>query len=255
MRSVQGCGPSTAALKITSHNAVMGKFRMNGPSTSIHERITQMAAPLAAFDFLAFAREIYADPERPVIGEEDRYVLPALYGGDLGDGQGSNKFMALVVLQNPLFTFTKERWKTPCTTPAEAIKRHRQIFFQWLSTKDTELGELFRHLADSPSNVEDLFRRVYITDIWKDAKDTGDVNIRKKHRPYRDYWRSKLKIEITKVPTERVIFIGKEARWGYGHVPDETRRRSLVFPTWGKNRKIFEMEVRQLIADVRGGTF
>ncbi|MEO5924973.1 MAG: hypothetical protein ABIR70_14225 [Bryobacteraceae bacterium] len=214
-----------------------------------------MVPPLATFDFTAFAREIYADPERPVLGDEEQYLLPALYGGDLGDGEGSIKYAALVVFQNPLFTFTKERWKTPCTSPTEAIKRHRQIFFQWLTTKETELGELVRELADSPSNAEDLFRRVYVTDIWKDAKDTRDVNNSKKHRLCRDYWRSKLKIEVATIAAERVIFIGKEARWGSAHVPNGTRQRSLVFPAWGKNRKIFTMEVRKLIADIRGGTF
>jgi hypothetical protein len=81
------------------------------------------------------------------------------------------------------------------------------------------------------------------------------VNIKKKHRPYGNYWRSKLKIEITAVATERMIFVGKEARWGYSHVPQGTRGRCTVFPAWGPNKKIFAAEVRQIIADIRGGAF
>lgn len=145
--------------------------------------------------------------------------------------------------------------QSQCATPEEAIKRHRKIFFRWLAGKDAELGELFRLLADNPSTAEDFFRRVYVTDIWKDARNTDQVNIKKKHRPYGNYWRSKLEIEITAVATERMIFVGKEARWGYQHVPQGKRARCTVFPTWGRNRKIFSAEVRQIIADIRAGTF
>jgi len=208
-----------------------------------------------AFNFTDFARTIYVDPNRPAAGEEEPYVLPALYGGELAEGK--DRFEALVVFQNPLFPFTKEQWnaQSQCTTPEEAIKRHRKIFFRWLAGKDAELGELFRLLADNPSTAEDFFRRVYVTDIWKDAKNTDEVNIKKKHRPYGNYWRSKLKLEITAVAAERMIFVGKEARWGYQHVPQGTRARCTGFPTWGPNRKIFAAEVRQIIADIRAGTF
>jgi hypothetical protein len=208
-----------------------------------------------AFNFTDFARAIYVDPNRPADGEEEPYVLPALYGGELAEGK--DKFEALVVFQNPLFPFTKEQWNTQsqCAGPEEAIKRHRKIFFRWLAGKDAELGELFRLLADNPSNPEDFFRRVYVTDIWKDAKNTDEVNTKKKHRPYGNYWRSKLKIEIASVPTQRMIFVGKEARWGYQHVPQGTRARCTVFPTWGPNRKIFAAEIRQIIADIRAGAF
>jgi hypothetical protein len=136
--------------------------------------------PPSTFDFMDFARMIYADPDKPAVAEQEKYILPALYGGDLGGGGGSNKFKALVVMQNPLFTITKQLWKE-CTTPEQAVKRHREVFFQWWRRKSNpELAELFRIFVDKPSTAEEFFRRVYVTDIWKDAKDTHDANSRKK---------------------------------------------------------------------------
>jgi hypothetical protein len=79
----------------------------------IRERMTTDNS-LSSFDFIDFARTIYADPDKPAIDEQEKYLLPALYGGDPGDGKG-NKFQALVVLHNPLFTFTKGYGK--CNAP------------------------------------------------------------------------------------------------------------------------------------------
>jgi hypothetical protein len=144
-----------------------------------------------------------------------------------------------------------------CTSPEDAIKRHREIFFQWWRLrKNPELTELFRIFVDQSSTKEEFFQRVYVTDIWKDAKDTDDVRIRKKNRAYGRYWRSKLSIEIHRVAhtTERIIFVGAEARSGFQFVPASTRARCIVFPDWG-HKESFKAEFQQLLADIRGGTF
>jgi hypothetical protein len=210
--------------------------------------------PHSVFNFTDFAREIYYENSEV---REEKFLLPALYGGNLADGEGRGKFKALVVLQNPLFTFTRERWRTQCATPEDAVERHREIFFQWWRLRQNpELTELFRIFVDKPSTAEEFFQRVYVTDIWKDAKDTEDVISRKKDREYGHYWRSKLAIEIKGVAaaTERVIFVGAQARSGFQFVPVGTRARCVVFPDWG-HKKTFAAEFQQLIADIHSGMF
>ena len=125
------------------------------------------------FDFMEFARKIYDDRNRPVVHEEEPYILPAFYGGELPMSEEGNRFKALVVLQNPLFTYTKREWGPPCASVEEAIRKHRKIFFSWLAC-NPDLDEMFHYiLVNKPSTPEEFFRLVYVTDIWKDAKD-GD---------------------------------------------------------------------------------
>src|SRR5271170_6410863 len=90
----------------------------------------------------------------------DKYLLPALYGGDAAEG---GRFEAMVVLEAPAMPFTRARWKTPCVTPEEAICRHRKIFFEW-AFRGLQ-AELFSGLlVGKPPKPEDFFRRLYITD-------------------------------------------------------------------------------------------
>jgi hypothetical protein len=75
---------------------------------------------------------------------------------------------------------------------------------------------------------------VYVTDIWKDAASKDN----RKRGKYRLYWRSKLKIEIERVVTEHVIFVGEKARsngWEYATAAGKDYD-SIVFPSWRKTR-------------------
>lgn len=195
------------------------------------------------FDFTDFARKIYDDRSRLVVHEDEPFILPAFYGGELPSGEEGNKFKALVVLQNPLFTFTKRQWGPPCDSVEKAIKKHRKIFFSWLPC-NPDLEELFHHiLGKKPLSPEDFFSLVYVTDIWKDAENTNDVNRRKKDPGYRDYWRKQLKIEIEGVAAaaEGVIFIGAEAREAGCNLPRPgTHYRDFLFPASGHKPKFKE---------------
>ena len=195
------------------------------------------------FEFTDFARKIYDDRSRPVVHVEEPYILPAFYGGELARGEEGNKFKALVVLQNPLFTYTKKQWGQPCATVEEAIRRHREIFFSWLPC-NPDLDELFHHiLVKKPPTPKEFFRLVYVTDIWKDAKDTDDVNRKKTNRQDGHYWRNQLKVEIEGVAAaaEGVIFIGSHARKaGFKFLPCGMRYRDFVFPDWGHKKEFKE---------------
>jgi len=188
----------------------------------------------------------------PAVPEEERYILPAFYGGKLGSLEQDNKFKALVVLQNPLFTYTEKHWGPPCASVEEAIRNHRRIFCSWLPS-NSELDGLFHHIVVSkPSTPEAFFRLVYVTDIWKDAKDTNDVKLRKQNRAYGSYWRNQLKVEIegVAVASEGVIFIGAEARKaGFQFLPRDMRYRDFVFPDWG-HKAIFNEEFKNFVAEV-----
>jgi hypothetical protein len=171
-------------------------------------------------------------------------LLPALYGGET-----SGTFKALVVLQNPLFPRTEQLWRqlwpTRCATPDEAVRRHREIFFRWAF--GSAFADLFRCLAGEPSTVEDFFRSIYVTDIWKDAKDSQHVNIKKADSLGAAYWRSLLQQEIKSISTERVIFIGREAcDAGWDHVPPGTPREHIPF----SRTRTFKARLRELLASV-----
>src|SRR5947207_244750 len=150
---------------------------------------------IMGFDFKIFAQEVYSDnpkiyaapmflrsqvnagvnptldPQDVRTAMEEKFLLPALYGGETHDGQASESFEALVVLDAPSVSFTRNEWKTyaaPCASPAEAVSRHRKIFFKWAFGEQRQ-AELFSGLlGGKPATEEQFFRRLYITDIWKD---------------------------------------------------------------------------------------
>lgn len=127
-------------------------------------------------------------------------------------------------------------------------------FFEWAfkrpTTRDgpkrTELFGIF--FANTPATFKEFFRRVYVSDIWKDA--AGKDN--RKRGKYRDSWRSKLKTEIEGVAAEHVIFVGEEARsngWEYATAAGKDYD-DIVFPSW-RNRT-FQAEVQRLRAKYSG---
>lgn len=208
---------------------------------------------MSVFDFLEFARGVYSDPRRPAVGEA-KYVLPAFYGG-LSDGVGK-EYEALVVLESPSKKFTKDRWNSPCNNLEDAIKRHREIFFQWAFDRSTgQQAEVFEVLVGRPSTAKEFFRRLYITDVWKDWEFKEKLKRSSpRYLAYGRYWRSKLEVEIKSVAAKRVVFIGDHAcRSGFRHVPHGTPTHCLAFPSWS-NSKALRTELRQLEASIRGET-
>ncbi len=200
-----------------------------------------------AFDFIEFARKICADPARPPVGEE-QYVLPVFYGG-LSDGESATEYEAMVVLESPSRSFTMPRWKG-CQSLEEAIDAHREIFFQWAFSAIPQ-AEVFRVLVGTPQTAAEFFRRLYITDVWK---DWGFKDKLKRTNPgyiqYGRYWRSKLEMELKNVATRRVVFLGGHAsRSGLGCVPDGTPAHCLVFPNW-PNYTTLKKELGQLEKDI-----
>ena len=227
---------------------------------------------VAVFDFTDFARGIYSEnPEiylmtMPMraqantdidpkflnvaalrIAIEEKFLLPALYGGATIYGEASCPFEVLVVLEAPSKDFTKKLWRARCASPEEAIDMHREIFFQWAFKKQTLQAELFRGLVGEPSRA-DFFRRLYITDVWKDAAFREH---RKPSNPaYERYWRSKLQTELSSVATKRVIFVGAEARrYGWDYVRPGIPRDHIPFPT--KRNKTFGAELERLLVKIR----
>lgn len=153
-----------------------------------------MAPTLPVFPFEDFARDIYR--ERSNVHSQP-FLLPALYGGELVE-----EYEALFVLEEPSVPFTEARWKQ-CNTTEAAIRNHRQIFLDWAYRGIRAL--LFKSLF---TTVEyDLFKRFYVTDVWKDAAFKEN----RRNQGYREYWLSKLAIELQHVCTRCVIFVGKEA--------------------------------------------
>ena len=69
--------------------------------------------------------------------------------------------------------------------------------------------ELFEAIVGKSLSIEDFFRSLYVTDMWKDARPSKPVT-----PAYREYWRSKLKSDTTRVATDRVILVGAEAFYG-----------------------------------------
>ena len=207
--------------------------------------------------FGRFARQVYADapdiylePLRLEGGEE--FMLPALYGGEATEGGPDSAFEFLVVLEGPSVSFTRKRWKTlwsvGCATAAEAVCRHRRIFFEWASLAPQ--AELFSVLGIESSTVEDFFRRLYITDVWKDAAFQAN---RKRNNPgYQQYWQQKLAIEFARVHTKAIVFVGRQARlYGWDLVPAEMPRHFVPFPKWTKG---FRLGLQRLAANLRSNS-
>lgn len=195
---------------------------------------------LVPFDFREFARNIYQ--EHFSIHPEP-YLLPALYGGE-----SSYIYEALFVLQAPSVSFTETRWRQ-CNNPETAIQQHRAIFLDWAYR-----GYQF-HLftAFGPEPSINFFRRLYVTDVWKDA---GISKCIFENSEYKRYWRSKLAFELENVPTRCVITVGREAQIEVGMLkrkgflrPD-TQLLHISFPS-GQQRGItqegYKNEVATLI--------
>ncbi len=187
------------------------------------------------FDFITFAREVYSDSPKtyPVpislraranagldltldrqhvaTAMEERFLRPALYGGETHNEQAGESFEALVVLEAPSVPFTRREWKNyevPCASPEEAVSRRRKIFFKWAFGEQRQ-AELFGGLlGGKPATEVEFFQRLYITDIWKDPALTNE-------RSHLRYWQSKLEEEIRGTPTRDVVFLGESAhRYG-----------------------------------------
>ena len=178
---------------------------------------------------------------------EERFLLPALYGGEVGHEQSSASFEAMVVLEAPSVQFTRKEWKTwaePCASPAEAINRHRKIFFKWAFAEQSH-DDLFRGLlGGKPSTEEEFFRRLYITDIWKDAAFINE-------RHYVQYWQSQLEKEISGITTEDVVFVGKPA-YKYGKKCLPRNKRCYRFPFPKPYTKNFESDLRRGLDEFHG---
>ncbi|MGO9095482.1 MAG: hypothetical protein ACLQGV_09690 [Bryobacteraceae bacterium] len=224
---------------------------------------------MTTFDFAAFAQEIYRDNPKiyrvaaslraqanagtgPALDADDvrialeeRFLLPALYGGE--EGQESETFEAMVVLEAPSVPFTRKEWKTwaaPCATPEEAISRHRKIFFKWAFAERCS-AELFGGLlGGTPATAEEFFRRLYITDIWKDAAFTNEPT-------YKQYWQSQLEEEISGVSAEDVIFVGRPAH-DYGKKCLPKGKRHYRFPFPKPYTKDFEAALRRGLSEFHG---
>jgi hypothetical protein len=204
--------------------------------------------------FGSFAKQVYADAteiylEPLPLDAGERFLVPALYGGDAPEGDPDCTFEFLVVLEGPSVSFTRKRWKTlwsvECATADEAVCRHRQIFFEWASLEPQ--AELFRVLVHESSTVEEFFRRVYITDVWKDA--AFQTNRKRNNPAYQAYWQQKLALEFSRVRTKAVVFVGRQARkYGWGLLPAGTRHYFVPFPKWTKK---FRVGLQRLTADLR----
>lgn len=158
--------------------------------------------PVSKFTFLNFAKAIYHDKTS---AHQIPFLLPALYGGNLG--QADKPYEALFVLQDPKVSVTEDGWRKftqPCDTVEKAIQRHREIFLGWAYKSNSNQAFLFERF--SPRGA-DLFQRFYVTDIWKD---------RKPRRPGSgedgQYWIKKLKIELREIRADRIIFVGDDAK-------------------------------------------
>jgi hypothetical protein len=223
------------------------------------------------FDFTTFAREIYSDNPQiyalpmslraqvnagrmPTLSAEDvrtateeKFLLPAIYGGEVGDVKLSKTFEALVVLEAPSVSFTREEWKkykAPCATPAEAIDRHRKIFFKWAFVNEFPRKLFEGLLKGKPATADEFFGRLYITDIWKDAVCTAG----RKEPDYKRYWQSQLEKEIRGIRTDSIVFVGNQAKThGEICVPKDKRLRRypLPFPTSRNNS--FDTELQKAL--------
>ena len=94
-----------------------------------------------------------------------------------------------------------------------------------------------------PLLVSAFFRRYYVTDIWKDDAFRGS------DRSYRDYWLSKLQIELAAVSTRRVIFVGRQAERGKKFVAAPTPVHYVPFP--GQWAATFDADVINVINEIR----
>lgn len=199
------------------------------------------------FDFLAFARLIYRERRG---AHPERFLLPALYGGE-----SRRRFEALLVLEAPSVQFTVDRWKA-CRSAEQAVRCHREIFLNWADRG--KQAHLFQALSENGlasatashrvRSRASFFHRFYITDVWKDA----GFGIPTRGRSYKDYWLSKLAIELRTVPARRVILVGGEAAVGARFVRPGTPIHYLPFPSQWITEQRFVDLVAELAKEIRG---
>jgi hypothetical protein len=190
---------------------------------------------------------LYAEDVRTVT--EERFLLPAVYGGEVGTEKLRTTFEALVILEAPSVPFTREEWKkykSPCATPADAIDRHRKIFFKWAFDKQLPRKLFTGLLRDEPATPEEFFRRLYITDIWKDAAGPAA----RKEPDYTRYWQSQLKEEIRGIRADSVVFVGNQAKtYGQKCVPNDKQLRSYAVPFPTSRNSTFDTELRKVLEE------
>lgn len=99
-----------------------------------------------SFDFLAFAKTIYA--EFPVTEGGRPFILPALYGGNAAG-------KAAIILEEPSLEFTEKHWEE-CQDVPGAIARHRSVFIEWTKSnpKNQALFGGLTNLTRRVSNCE-----------------------------------------------------------------------------------------------------
>jgi hypothetical protein len=203
---------------------------------------------LIDFHFPSFARQIHEETRSAL--QDEPYLLPALYGGELGPD--SEYFEAIIVLHEPLLSITRKFWGTPCDTTEMAVRRHRDVFVQqWAYQYNpfhffTLLDELHSHRF-MPSTQE-FFGHYYVTDVWKDAAPKKKRN----EEEYRRYWRSKLRMELQSVPAKRIILVGSEA------AQDEilefckgTTTHQTVFPGRRVSKSVLQTALSKLGDEIR----
>jgi hypothetical protein len=193
------------------------------------------------FDFYGFAKGIY---EETAGVHPQSFFLPALYGGE-----SSERYEVLFVLEAPSVSFTEYRW-SPCYTTEKAIQNHRAIFFDWAYSG--KQAHLFRLFDPTPSTSAEFFQRFYVTDMWKDA----EFKMRRGDRAYKEFWFSKLEIELQKVPARRVIFFGNEAlrgkRFVRNGVNDGVPLHHIRLPSYITEEE-FKGHVARLAEEMRTG--
>ena len=203
-----------------------------------------MHSTSTSFDFTEFARNIYRENPK---AHQQPFLLPALYGGE-----ADQTYEALFVLQDPSVSFTEKLWR-PCDTTEMAIQTHRAIFLDW-AHRDNQ-AYLFKSFdrtvsEDSPLSPvglssTDFFRRFYVTDVWKDAAFVEN----RRNREYKEYWLSKLAIELAMVSARRIVFIGREAERGRPFVLNGIPTHYITFPSW--RRKDYQDHVVRLAEEIR----
>jgi hypothetical protein len=198
---------------------------------------------MPAFDFLAFAAQIYEEVPASAHG---RFALPALYGGET-----TPECQAVFVLEAPSVPFTVARWQK-CANAEDAVRRHRAIFYEWASLRTP--GKLFaaldRKICEQLEPVDSeraFFRRFYITDIWKDAAFKLQRTDRK---AYRAYWMTKLEMEFEGVGAQRVVFVGREAERGRSLVPKGIPSYYVPFPSWSLSDAQIATEISRLKSEL-----
>jgi hypothetical protein len=195
------------------------------------------------FDFLEFARRVYAECGG---AHAQQFLLPALYGGTQ-----PATYEAAFVLESPSVSFTEKRWQR-VNSSSDAVQAHRRIFHEWAYTGKARIlfdavdRAVLREISRATASRDAFFDRYYITDIWKDDNFRRDRSAR-----YRDYWTGKLREELHGIATRRVIFIGREAEKAKLATPIGVPTHYLPFPGQWIAVNTLQTEVARLLNEFR----